>query len=465
MNNSILLSLITTTLILSGGKADDIDRFINSEMKRQDVPGLALAVVKKGKLAKAKGYGFANLEHRVPVTPETVFQSGSVGKQFTAAGVLLLAQEGRLKLDEPITRFFTNAPSAWSNISVRHLLNHTSGISNYTSDTNSVNLRQDYTEDELVRIATTMPLDFQPGSNWSYSNTGYVLLGVITRTCSGQFYGDYLREKIFEPLGMNTRIINETDLIPHRAAGYEFVNGVLKNQAWVSPSLNTTADGALYLTVLDLAKWDAALHTDRPLSAEIRNTIWTPTQFGGGKSISIKTRGAGYACGWFIERELGRRVVHHSGSWQGFKSNIKRYLDDGVTVIILLNSDSGNPISFANGVARRVLPTLRGHAIPDGNPQITKQLREVLMAAQHDNLQINAFDFGSPSAEPPNWFTDIPKTVKALGPVESLALLDSSEQDGVLNVRYRIADKHQPLVVVALINQSGRIGRLTIEPE
>lgn len=148
---------------------------------------------------------------------------------------------------------------------------------------------------------------------------------------TGRFYGDFLQERIFKPLRMtSTRVINETNIIPHRAAGYELIGGEVKNQAWVSPSLNTTADGALYFTVLDVAKWDAALYTDTPLSARIREQMWTPAKFGNGATTSLKMSGASHGCGWFLDTVAGHRVVEHRGTWQGFRTFITRYMDDGL---------------------------------------------------------------------------------------------------------------------------------------
>ena len=148
---------------------------------------------------------------------------------------------------------------------------------------------------------------------------------------TGRFYGDFLQERIFKPLRMtSTSVINETNIIPHRAAGYELIGGEVKNQAWVSPSLNTTADGALYFTVLDVAKWDAALYTDTPLSARIREQMWTPAKFGNGATTSLKMSGASHGCGWFLDTVAGHRVVEHRGTWQGFRTFITRYMDDGL---------------------------------------------------------------------------------------------------------------------------------------
>jgi len=249
----------------------NVDAFVRSEMQRQHIPGVELGVYRDGKLTMARGYGLANVEWNVAVTPDTIFQSGSVGKQFTATAVMMLVEEGKVGLEDPIKKYFPDAPETWNDIKVRHLLSHTSGLGEYetgarTKPGGPFYIRLDFTEDELYKKMTEMPMDFKTGEDWSYRNTNYVLLGILIHKVTGKFYGDFLQERIFKPLGMNrTRIISEEDIIPRRAAGYRLVKGELKNQEWVSPSLNSTADGALYFTVEDLQKWDAALYTEKLL--------------------------------------------------------------------------------------------------------------------------------------------------------------------------------------------------------
>jgi CubicO group peptidase (beta-lactamase class C family) len=165
----------------------DVDQYIESVMRQRQIPGLALAVVREDQIVKAKGYGYANLELSSPVTDQTVFQSGSVGKMFTATAVMLLVEDGRIHLDDPITKYFPEGSERWKGITIRHLLNHTSGIPNFTSQT--INYRLDYTDEELLQKAISLPLDFEPGSKWTYSNTAYVLLGFLIERVSGRFYG------------------------------------------------------------------------------------------------------------------------------------------------------------------------------------------------------------------------------------------------------------------------------------
>src|ERR1051326_2961075 len=189
--------------------------------------------------------------------------------------VMMLVEQGRLGLDDRVAKFL-KVPASWSKITIRHLLTHTSGLGDYPDE---FSLQEDYSEDELLKMVTNQELDFGPGEEWAYSNLGYVTLGLVIHRVTGKFYGDFLQERIFKKLGMtSTRIINEADIIPNRAAGYRLEKGALKNQEWVAPSVNTTADGSLYFTIEDMAKWDEALDKQTLLSAESFRQMWTPVE-------------------------------------------------------------------------------------------------------------------------------------------------------------------------------------------
>lgn len=321
-----VLALIVFT-VSGAAHADPVDELVNAELARQQIPGAAIAVVKDGKIIKEAGYGMANLEHQAGVTPDTVFQSGSVGKQFTAALVLLLAADGKLRLDDPIARHLANTPAAWKKITVRHLLNHTAGL---RDPDEIIKLNQNYTDAQLQRAGSTLPLQWAPGTKWAYSNFGYQLLGILCTRVGGKHYGEQLRERIFAPAGMQARIISERDIVPHRAAGYDVVNGQFKNQEWVSPTLNTTADGSLYLTARDLAKWHIALDGDQLLGAAIKQAMWTPTTLKDGGTVP-------YGFGWETSPTLELRSLWHDGAWQGFTTQSTRFVDEGLAVVVLTN--------------------------------------------------------------------------------------------------------------------------------
>jgi CubicO group peptidase (beta-lactamase class C family) len=373
----------------AAGCMDQVDKFVLAEMQREKAPGVAIGIVSKGELVTAKGYGDANVELQVPVTPRTVFQSGSVGKQFTAVAVMLQVEAGKLALDDSVTKYFPDAPSSWRPITIRHLLTHTSGIPDYTErrgDDNSqgIDLRRDYTEDELGKAAFGLPLAFEAGSRWSYSNTGYLLLGIIIHKVSGRFYGDVLKERVFTPLGMKTaRIISEEDIVPDRAAGYRLVKGELKNQEWVAPTLNTTADGSLYLSMLDFIAWDRGLRTQAILQPQSWSLIYTPVTLRSGKTYP-------YGFGWFVDEAGGKPWYHHSGSWQGFETLISRYLADDLTIIVLTNLADASPQRFVDGIAGIVDSKLAKlepvTPIRDREPAVTERVRRLLGAARQGTL-------------------------------------------------------------------------------
>jgi len=329
-----------------------VDAFVAAEMREQRIPGLALAVLRDGKVVKTQGYGLANVELNAAVKPETVFQTGSVGKQFAATAVMMLVEEGKVGLDDKLSKYLEGTPTAWKDVTVRNLLTHTSGIADYTDHEymkagGLINPRGDYTEAELYENLVKLPLNFETGTKWKYCNTGYVLLGFLIHKVTGEFYGDLLQERIFRPLGMSaTRIISERDIVPNRASGYELVKGEIKNQEWVSGTLNTTADGALYTNVMDLGKWDAALYTEKLLKRASFEQMWTAVKLKDGKSSP-------YGFGWSLNEVNGRRLIQHGGAWQGFTMNISRYVDDRLTVIVMTNLDEehSNPGRVAHGVA------------------------------------------------------------------------------------------------------------------
>jgi CubicO group peptidase (beta-lactamase class C family) len=366
-----------------------VDAFIRAEMQREHIPGVALGIFVKGDPLLAKGYGYANVEHRVPVTPRTIFQSASVGKQFTAVAVMLLVQDGKLALDDSVTRYFPDAPASWKPISIRHLLTHTSGLADYGNGlgqggTEPFDSRRDYTEEDLTSAFYGLPLLFEPGTRWQYSNTGYALLGFLIHRVSGRFYGDVLKDRVFTPLGMKTaRIISEEDIVANRAAGYRLANDRLKNQEWYSPSVNTTADGSLYLTLLDYLAWNRGLRAQAILTAGSWVQIYTPVVLRSGKSYP-------YGFGWFIDESKRAPWYHHAGDSQGFATYISRYLADDLTIVALTNLADADTARIIDGVAAALDPALAkiqpSRSILDADPAVTERVRALLAAAAAGNV-------------------------------------------------------------------------------
>jgi CubicO group peptidase (beta-lactamase class C family) len=325
-----------------------VTKYVKAEMQRQHISGLSLLIVSKGKTIRAEGFGLANVELQVPAKAETIYQSGSVGKQFTATAVMMLVEEGKIGLDDPLTKYFSDAPPAWNDVTARELLSHTGGFGDYPK---SFNFRKDWTEAELLKMVEGIPFAYPPGTKWAYSNLGFLTLGILIHRVTGEFYGDFLQQRIFQPLGMSTtRIISEADVIPNRAAGYRLVKGELKNQEWVAPMVNTTADGSLYFSILDLAKWDAALYTDKLLKRSSLDLMWTVAKLKNGEPNK-----GDYGFGWFIEQRNRHRCIHHDGAWQGFETAIDRYVDDQLTVVALSNLSGAQPGKITQHVAEMYL--------------------------------------------------------------------------------------------------------------
>jgi CubicO group peptidase (beta-lactamase class C family) len=435
-----------------------VDEYVRAEMTRQKIPGLAVAIVENGEVVKAQGYGESNVEHGVPVSADTIFQSGSVGKQFTAAAVMLLVEDGKLSLTDPIAKYFDAAPKAWKNVTIRHLLTHTSGLPDYTGG--MVDYRKDYTEEQLLRLAYSLRLEFSPGSRWNYSNTGYVLLGAIIRKASGRFYGDLLRERLFEPLGMKTaRVISEADIVPHRAAGYRLVSGTLKNQDWVSPSLNTTADGALYFSLRDLVAWDRGIREGRVLTRESWTQIFTPVTLNSGRTYP-------YGFGWAIEPVNGHPAHMHGGSWQGFQTFIVRYPDDRLTIAVLSNLAQSNPGQIAEGISALLEPSLARPGlkpIAERDPAIDARVRQILAAAATGNLKPEEFAYVRAGFFPgaPERYA---KLLAHAGAIQELTLMQAAERGDDRMYVYDVTFSSTTLRLRLGLAPDGKIAAFDLRP-
>lgn len=370
---------------------DSVDAYIGRVMVERQIPGVAVAVMRDGEVLLTKGYGFADLEHRVPVTPHTVFQSGSVGKAFTVMAILMLVDDGRVRLEAPLRTYFPDAPPAWGSLSVRHLLEHTSGLPGYPD---GFDFRRDWSEDELFAMIRDQPLGFSAGARRGYSNLGFITLGILVRRVTGMFYGDFLAERIFRPSGMpSARVISEADVVPDRARGYRLVDGVLQNQEWVAPTLNTTADGSLLLSALDMAAWDRALHQRRLLSASSYARMWT-------RLVTTDGMEQPFGFSWQLPDVGAQRLIEHSGGWQGFTANYSRYPATGLSVAVFLNRRGADPIEVTRGIQRIFHPELSiagMPAIPEPDPEMAAFVRSFVADVAAN--QMRAAQFSAPLAE------------------------------------------------------------------
>ncbi|HJS92054.1 MAG TPA: serine hydrolase domain-containing protein [Steroidobacteraceae bacterium] len=349
MRNSVIL-LGSCVLLAIGCSASAQTRTaeVDALMSRYAgaVPGASLLVIKDGKAVIRRSYGYANLEMRLKATPATDYRLASVTKQFTAAGILLLRQAGKLRLSDPIRKWLPELPDTDARITIYELLDHTGGLIDYEDLIPSSTTRQINDDDVLRMIASQRRLYFTPGSAHRYSNGGYVLLGLIIQRVSGLDLADFMKKRIFQPLGMEHTLMYEHHRgpgVPHRAYGYSYVDG-----RWTRTDQDVTSatrgDGGIYTSIDDMAKWDTALNDDRLLNAASRKLAFTPHE-------PLDDPDVGYGFGWRISGD----TVWHSGETEGFRNVIIRWPKQHVTVVILSNRNDPQPYPTALTIGKLFL--------------------------------------------------------------------------------------------------------------
>lgn len=354
---ALTLPLLATPVI-----AQSPDRSIDSLMAqyaRTDGPGASLLVIRDGRVTCMKGYGLADVENHAPVTPESNFRLASLSKQFTATAILLLVADGKLGYDDAITTVLPGLPSLANGVTVRHLLNHTSGLPDYEDFVPASQTAQVHDRDIPRLIAHASAPKFPAGTRYSYSNTGYGLLALIVECASGQRFGDFLHDRIFASLGMMGTVAHEEgrSVVAHRAYGHS-VNSSGVRRTDQSNTSAVLGDGGIYSSTADLAKWDRALEQHTLVSAEAQQLAWTPPVLGGGQSTE-------YGFGWFIDRDHGTIRLRHHGESRGFTNSVLRYPEKRLTVAILTNRTGGAPWDVAQRIAELYLdPSTGGPSAP-----------------------------------------------------------------------------------------------------
>ena len=340
-----------------------VDQYIQAQIIAQRMPGVSLVVIKDGVVIYAKAYGYANVEQAKTLHPEQRFSIGSLTKQFVAAAVMLLVEDGKLGLDQPISEFIGVVPASWSSVSVRHLLNHTSGLpidppNDYLL---SLNSHAPYRDDELLDIFKTLNLQTSPGKLWSYSNVGYDILGLLIAKVTGKPYASFLQERIFTPLGMSSaRTLGIESSTNDYASGYLITGDQrvqsIQTNAWIR--YGAMAATGISVSAIDLAKWDAALYGEKILKKSSIDQMFAISTLAQAKT-SDSFADINYGLGWFLSTVNGHRKVYHAGSVPGFSSDFLRYVDDRFTIVVFTNLDSGHSSTqiMSRAVARMYNPT------------------------------------------------------------------------------------------------------------
>jgi CubicO group peptidase (beta-lactamase class C family) len=342
----ILIGLLCAPAVGADERTQRVDELFG-EWDSTHSAGAALAIIQDGEIVYKKGYGMANLDYGVPITPASVFRIGSTSKQFTAFCVALLAREGRVDLDAKITEIFPELPEqVYGGVTVRHLVLHTSGIRDYLNlqGFRGISDEAPYTYDDVLDVLSWQKgLNFPPGERYLYSNSGYLLLGLLVERASGKKLAEFARERIFEPLGMaHTHFHDDhTHIVPHRATGYAPREG--GGWAISTTILDLIGDGGVFTTVEDLALWDRVFY-DSPYGGEIMELILTPGKLSSGERID-------YAFGLSVTTYRGLRVVSHGGGFVGYRAQLMRFPDQRLSVVCLMNTAEGDPSRLCRQVA------------------------------------------------------------------------------------------------------------------
>lgn len=332
--------LVLTIVLAQPALANEaVDKAVAAEMQRQKVPGVAVAVIQNGKVIKMKGYGLANVELNVPVTPDSAFKIASISKPMIATGVMKLVEEGKIRLDDRVSRFFPDAPETWKDVTIKHLLSHTSGILREAPAFDPFKLQADY---DVIKSAFTEPLVFQPGEKYQYCNVGYFSLAEIISRVSGKPWQQYLDEVLFRPNKMtSTRVTSNTEIIANRANGYAISGGKMFN---AESYRALRPSGAFYSSLSDMANWALSLESGVTIKKDTVRSMWKPVRLKDGKN-------APYGLGWAVGNLRGKNVFGHGGSLSGFRSDITILEDDRLTVIVLTNLASAEPAAISMAVA------------------------------------------------------------------------------------------------------------------
>lgn len=441
-------------------RADRVDDYVKAQMRERHIPGAAIAVIKNGRVVKIEGYGLANVELNVPATKETVFEIGSVSKQITAVAIMLLVEEGKISVDEKISKYLPNTPESWNKVTVRNLLTHTSGIKSYTG-LSGFELTKRLKRDEFIKSIGVHPLEFEPGERYIYSNSGYNLLGFIIESVSQKSYWDFLGERIFKPLGMSQTANRDPQfIVSNRADGYEWENGKLVGRDY--DLTDVFSAGAIVSTVTDLAKWDAALRGDTFLKNESKAQMWTQVVFNNGKPHP-------YGFGWNVTEFREHKLLSHSGQTAGFAANVSRYVDDNLTVIVLTNlGDIGLGTAMARGVAKIYIPAISLRVMKEqagADAKLSGLLQTALRSYLEDKLAADSFADRTRAAQTSERAKLNAKRITSFGAIKNFVLVGSETADKNRIYRYKAETPSRIFLWRFELDETDKITALVLEEE
>ena len=469
--NRAALAITAFAMILLGaapvwGQEERADAFLRDQAVRQHIPGLSVAVVQTGAVVFARSYGLANIENSVPATADTVYLLGSVTKTFAATAIMLLAEEGRIELDDPFVNYMKDLslPKQVEQITVRQLLSHTSGITDFTDIPDSIQFaRKDRMPRDVVHDALALPLLFKPGEQFRYSNSNYILLGMIIERIVGKRFSAFLEHRIFQPLHMtSTMMQNLRAIVPKRASGYNWIDGKWLNADYVSPA-NLYAAGGAISTILDLVKWDEALFSGKLVKPATLSKMLSAALLANGERTH-------YGLGLELLNDRGHPLAGHAGEAFGFNATLYHYLDDHLTVIVLANQGDA-PTEFLAKSAAAIylgLPEIsyrNRNPIPDPEPRFAAILKRVIQSAAKGMVEESLFTVSARGELAPLIARAGPELLAPKGKLNAIELLERAQEGQALVLVFRARFANDNLIWTMRVAKDGNIAGLEPQPE
>jgi len=457
-----LLVFCCSFMLANAVAAENLDELINNHLIAYPAPSMAVAVLQDGEVVEMKAYGFADNEKRIPADTDTQYRLASVTKQFTAAAIMLLVDDGKLHLDDELSDLLPKMPKAWKGVTLRHLLSHTSGIPNYTGQGQYDEIaKKPQKHKAVLKLVIDLPLQFKPGDRYRYSNTNYFLLGMIIERVTKKTYNEFLQERIFIPLGMTqTRLDDTSAEMPKRAIGYNSMSGISMPIAPPDASVSFSA-GGLISSIADMAKWEAALFDGTVVKKELLQQMWTPMKLNDGMSTE-------YGFGWNVTHIGDHSMVAHSGGIEGFSTMYARCTDCGLSVIMLCNSTPIHQSKMARKIAALYRPEFampKPLALQDPEPELGARMKQIVLGFTEGKIDPNIFAEGMRQAMAPEVIAMMRSIFNALGPLNSFQLIGRDYSGSHLVLRYRVVFGTMPLWMLFYLDEERKISGLSVEPE
>jgi CubicO group peptidase (beta-lactamase class C family) len=440
--------------------ADDIDDFVKAEMTRLQIPAVAFAIVKNGQVVRREAIGFADVAAKREAKVDDLYEIGSLTKQFTSMGVMFLVEGGRVNLDDSVSKYLHDAPAKWSAVKIRNLLVQDSGLPEYVT-LPGVGLLDSFTRTQFMDAVGKLPVDFQPGAAWAYSNTNYALLGWLIEDVTKEPYTKFIEENIIRPIGMNHTVFAEKGVtVDGLARGYV----MRRRMRMPSPAgaASIKADGALISNLSDMVKWDAALTSLRLLTRKSYQTIWTRAVLNSGRSHA-------YGMGWYLNQPGTHGYMGHSGTSAGYSAGISRFPGPRLTVILLANMYGVGGEAMTKKIAVLFDPTLDNApfaAVPDPDPQRTERVKAAIQAISTNNPDDPLLDpeYAVPMKTRRTRMASF-GTWGQIKQVDGIVFGGARQQGADTFLTYRVSSGPRNFIVSVLWTTQGKLAQATITLE